>query len=71
MTHMGTHIYITSILLFFLLLTLLPFFLAGQLAQTLPFSEYHYTCTKSFALYVNVFDKCQHCKYCGRIKLDL
>jgi hypothetical protein len=36
MTHIGTHVYITSTLLFLLFLTLLPILLAGQLAQTLP-----------------------------------
>jgi hypothetical protein len=33
---MDTHIYITSILLFILFLTLLPFLLAGRLTLTLP-----------------------------------
>jgi hypothetical protein len=36
MTYMGTHIYITSILLFFLVLTVLQILLAGRLAQNLP-----------------------------------
>ncbi len=34
--HMDTHIYITSILLFILVFTLLPLLLAGQLPLTLP-----------------------------------
>jgi hypothetical protein len=37
MPHMDTHIYITSALLSFFSFTLLPLFLAGRLAQTLPF----------------------------------
>jgi hypothetical protein len=36
MKHMGTHIYITLALLFFFSFTLLPLFLVGRLAQTLP-----------------------------------
>ncbi len=72
MTHMGTHLYFTSALLFFFPFTLLQLLLAGRLVQTLPvWHNYHTSANRIYYKMVQ-YQKVHHKTFYSfkRVPLD-